>query len=439
MEENKKSDLPEIKTSLPGPKSKILIEKYIEQIGGEGRPSRTADKGYGCINEDMDGNKFLVFSQIANVTGYSTPEIINAATDQLKKRIIRGIAPPLVDFTEVLLGKLPVELSRGRVNYVVSGTESVGLSILIAREYTKRPLILSYHGSHHGYLGSTFQVSGDPRIKRSWRAKVSDVVYIPYPTCYRCPFKTQYQDCDLLCLRYIEEVLETVALPEHVAGLIIEPILVNGGLYIPPDEYMKGVMDICQKNEILLIADEVYTGVGKSGKFLVMDHWDITPDLLCLGKAIGGGFPLAVVVTRREITDIARGGVRFNGTFSGNLVACAAGIATIKYVEKNHLIENARKMGEYIIKSFRDMSKRKSMIGDVRGKGLLIGIELVTDKVTKEPASEDASKVVKAARENGLLIGSVGRDRNVLLLGPPLTISLEQTQMAIGILDRLIN
>ena len=268
---------------------------------------------------------------------------------------------------------------------------------------------------------------------------MSDVVYIPYPTCYRCPFKTQYQDCDLLCLRYIEEVLETVALPEHVAGLIIEPILVNGGLYIPPDEYMKGVMDICQKNEILLIADEVYTGVGKSGKFLVMDHWDITPDLLCLGKAIGGGFPLAVVVTRREITDIARGGVRFNGTFSGNLVACAAGIATIKYVEKNHLIENARKMGEYIIKSFRDMSKRKSMIGDVRGKGLLIGIELVTDKVTKEPASEDASKVVKAARENGLLIGSVGRDRNVLLLGPPLTISLEQTQMAIGILDRLIN
>ncbi len=438
MEENEKSDLPDIKTALPGPKSKILIEKYIELFGGERRPITAVNKGYGCISEDIDGNKFLVFSQ-TGVTGYSIPEIINASIDQLKKRILRGIAPPLLDFTEILLGKLPAELSQGRVNYVVSGTETVELAVLLARAFTKRPLILSYHGSHHGYLGTTFQLSGDPRIKSSWRAKVSDVVYIPYPTCYRCPFRLQYRDCDLLCLQYIEEVLETVALPEHIAGLIIEPILVNGGLYVPPDEYMKGIMDICQKNEFLFISDEVYTGIGKTGRFLVTDHWDITPDLLCLGKAIGGGFPLAAVVTRKEITDDTRGGVRFTGTFAGNLVACAAGIAIIEYIEKNHLLENARKMGEYIIKSFRDMSKRKNLIGDVRGKGLLIGVELVTDKITKKPASEDASKIVKAARENGLLIRSVGRYQNVLLLGPPLTISLEQTQMALGVLDRLIN
>ena len=439
MKETEKTNLPDIKTPLPGPKSKLLIEKYVKYFGGTRRPQMTVNKSYGCISEDVDGNKFLVFSQAACVTGYSTPEIVNASIDQMKKRIIRGIAPPLIECAEMLLSKLPGELGQGRVNYVVSGTETVELAILLAREYTKRPLILSYHDSHHGYLGTTFQLSGDPRIKSSWRAKVSDIVYIPYPTCYRCPFKLQYQDCDLLCLRYIEEVLETVALPEHIAGLIIEPILVNGGLYVPPDEYMKGIMDICQKNGFLLISDEVYTGVGKTGRFLTMDHWDITPDLLCLGKAIGGGFPLAVVVTKKEITDNTRGGVRFTGTFAGNLVACAAGIATIEYLEKNRLIENARKMGEYIIKSFRDMSKRKSLIGDVRGKGLLIGVELVTDKITKEPASEDASKIVKAARENGLLIRSVGRYRNVLLLGPPLTISLEQTQMAIGILDRLIN
>jgi len=439
MKENKKSNLPDIKTSLPGPKSKLLIEKYIKYFGDTRRPNITANKGYGCISEDIDCNKFLIFSQAASITGYSVPEIVNASIDQLKKRIVRGIAPPLLDFTEIILGKLPAELSQGRVNYVVSGTETVELAVSLARAYTKRPLILSYHGSHHGYLGTTFQLSGDPRIKSSWLAKVSDVVYIPYPTCYRCPFKQQYQDCNLLCLRYLEEVFETVALPEQTAGLIIEPILVNGGVYAPPDEYMKGIKAICQKNGMLLIVDEVYTGIGKSGRFLAIDHWNVTPDLLCLGKAIGGGFPLAVVITKREVTDNTRGGVRFTGTFAGNLVACAAGIATIEYIEKNHLIENAHKIGEYIIKSFKDMSKRKSLIGDVRGKGLLIGVELVKDKKTKKPASEDSSKIVKAAYENGLLVRSVGRYRNVLLLGPPLTISLEQTEKAIEILDRLIN
>lgn len=439
MKETEKINLPDIKTSLPGPKSKLLIEKYVKYFGGTRRPRMIVNKSYGCISEDVDGNKFLVFSQAACVTGYSTPEIVNASIDQMKKRIIRGIAPPLIECTEMLLSNLPGELGQGRVNYVVSGTETVELAVLLAREYTKRPLILSYHDSHHGYLGTTFQLSGDPGIKRSQTARISDIVYIPYPECYRCPFKQQYPDCDLLCLSYLEDVFETVALPHQVAGLIIEPILVNGGAYVPPDKYMKRVVDICKKNGIQLIADEVYTGMGKSGRFLTVDHWDITPDILCLGKAMGGGFPLAAVVTKREVTDDTRGGVRFTGTFAGNLVACAAGIATMKYIEKYHLVENAEKMGDYLMKSFKNMSERKNLIGDIRGKGLLIGVELVKDKRTKKPASEEALKVVKEAYENGLLIRSVGRYRNVLLLGPPLTISLEQAQKAIEILDRLIN
>jgi 4-aminobutyrate aminotransferase-like enzyme len=438
MKDSKKSNLPDIKTSLPGPKSKILIEKYANLFGIKNLPNIAANRGNGCIIEDLDGNEFLVFSQAACVTGYSNSEIINASIEQTKRRIIRGIAPPLIDCTEKLLSNLHGELSQGRVNFVVSGTESVELAVSFARAYTKRPLILSYNDSHHGYIGTPFQLSGDPRIKRSWRNKVSDIIYVPYPTCYRCPFKLEYQDCDLLCFTYLDEIFETVALPNQVAGILLEPILVNGGAYVPPEDYVRKISDFCQQNGVQLIADEVYTGVGKSGKFLVIDHWKITPDILCLGKAMGGGFPLAAVVTKREVTDNTHGGVRFTGTFQANLVACAASIATLEYIKKNHLTENATKIGNYLMESIKDLSKRKKLIGDVRGKGLLIGVDLVKDIESKTPAFKEASKIEEDAYKNGLLIRRVGRYRNVLLLGPPLTINQEQAERAVEILDNII-
>lgn len=451
MKDIKKSDLPYMKTSLPGPKSKLVIERYVKCFGEPTldhllhpndirRPRTAIHKGYGCMVEDIDGNKFLVLSQATCVTGYSNPEIINASMIQMKKMITRGLAlNPLLDFTELLLKNLPDKLSQGRVNHVVSGTESVILAVTLAREYKKRPIILSYHDSHHGFMGIPFQLSGDPRIKKGWKAKISDIAYIPYPKCYRCPFKQQYPDCDLLCLKYIENLFETVALTDQTAGLIIEPILVNGGMYVPPDDYMKGLFDICKKNDILLIIDEVYTGVGKSGKFMAKDLWKITPEILCVGKAIGGGFPLSAVVTKREVTDEARGSARSSGTFSGNLVACAAGIATMQYLEKHNLAKKAEKMGDYLIKSFEDISERKNSIGDVRGRGLLIGVDIVKDKETKESASNDASRIVKEAFDNGLMIRRVGRYRNILALTPSLTLSYEQADKAVEILDRLIN
>jgi len=440
MKEIKKSHLPDVKTSLPGPKSKMLIEKYIKYFGDIRRPRLAVKKAYGCIIEDVDDNKFLAFSQAADVLGYSNPEIIAASIHQMKKMISRGVASPsLLDFTEILLKKLPGELCQGRVNYVASGTEAVELAAVLAREYSKRPLLLSYHDSHHGYMGTPFQLSGDPRIKKSWTARINDIIHIPYPKCYRCEFEKRYPDCDLLCLRYLESIFETVASPDQIAGLLIEPILVNGGLYVPPDEYMRRLMDICQKNEIQLIDDEVFTGMGKSGKFLAANHWSITPDILCLAKAMGGGFPLAAVVTKREVTDNTRGGVKFTGTFQANLVACAASIATMEYIEKHRLAENAEKVGNFLIRSLKDMSERKSSIGDVRGRGLLIGVDLVENKETRDPASDESSRIVEKACDNGLLIRSVGRYGNILLLTPPLTLSFEQAEKGVEILDKLIN
>lgn len=439
MKEAKKINLPDVKTSLPGPKSIKIREKYSEFFGAVSVPKVAISKAYGCIMQDVDDNKFLSFSQAASVTGYSNPEIIDASIQQLRKMSIRGSASPTVlAYTEKLLSILPGELGRGRVNYVVSGTEAVELSVLLAREYTKRPIILSYRDSHHGYMGTPFQLSGDPRIKRSWTAKFSDIVYIPYPKCYRCEFQQQYPDCDVFCLRYLSNIFETVAPPSQIAGLVIEPILVNGGLYVPPDEYMLEIGDLCQRNGIQLVVDEVFTGFGKSGKLFTFEHWDISPDILLLAKAMGGGFPLAAVVTKREVTDVVRGGVKFTGTFQANLVACAAGMATIDYIEKKGLLENACKIGDYLIETLKELSEKKITIGDVRGKGLLIGVDLVKDKETKAPASDDAARIVHDALDNGLIIRNVGRYRNVLLLSPPSIVDQEQAEKALEILDHLI-
>ena len=368
-------DLPHVNTSLPGPKSAPLVNRYIECFGtrrGGVEPKFVVDKAYGCTIDDLDNNRFLVFSESCHVAGYCLTEIVDASIAQTRSLTShRGLGTfvPVLECAELLLSKLPGDLSRGRLTYCASGTEAVELAVSLARRYTKRPIILSYHDSHHGFIGTPFELSGDPRIKRGVSAKVSDIIHIPYPTCYRCPFSARYPDCGLVCLRHIESVFEAVLPADQVAGLIIEPVLVNGGSYVPPEDYMKGIVDICRRNEILLIADEVFTGFGKTGKFMAVEHWGIVPDILCLGKAMGGGFPLSAVITKRNVTDDVQGGAGFIGTFAGNPVACAASIATVKYIEEHHLTDKAEKMGKYLVDSIWEISKMKSSIGDVRGKG----------------------------------------------------------------------
>lgn len=429
---------PRIITAIPGPNSKLVIERYRTNFGERSSPKVAIDRAYGCIKEDLDGNRFLDFAQSLCVTGYSNPEVINASMEQMRRIIPREKgSPALLGFTELLLNNLPSNLKDGRVNFVVSGSEAVELAVQFARAYTKRPLILSYIDSHHGHVGTVFELSGEPNID-VWKSKISNIIHIPYPTCYRCPFKGEYPGCDLHCLEYIENLFETIALPNQIAGLLMEPILLNGGVYIPPDEYMRGISDFCMENGVQFIADEVYSGIGVTGEFLAVDHWKIKPEILCLGKALGGGYPIAAAVTRREITDGTRGGVVFTGTFAGNLVGCVAGKATLEYIEKKDLMNNARDQGKYLLRSLGELSEKKASIGDVRGKGLIIGVELVKDKGTKEPDPEEAASVIKRALENGLLLRRYGRYRNVLIITPPLTLCREQVDIALEILKKVV-
>jgi 4-aminobutyrate aminotransferase len=435
---NEKSLLPRIITEIPGPKSEQMIQRYRTTFGERGSPSVAIDRAYGCIKEDLDGNRFLDFAQSLCVTGYSNPDVINDSMEQIRRIIPREKgSPALLGFTELLLRYLPSNLKDGRVNFVVSGSEAVELAVQFARAYTERPLMLSYLDSHHGHVGTVFELSGEPNID-VWKSKISNIVHIPYPTCYRCPFKQDYPRCDLNCLEYIENLFETIATPDQIAGLLMEPILLNGGVYFPPKEYMRGITEFCKENRVQFIADEVYSGIGVTGKFLAVDHWNITPEILCLGKAMGGGFPIAAAVTRREITDGTRGGVVFTGTFAGNLVGCVAGKSTLEYIEKMDLMNNAREQGRYLLRSLSDLSENKVSIGDVRGKGLIIGVELVKNKGTKEPAPEEAASVINRALMNGLLLRRYGRYRNVLIMTPPLTLSREQADVALEILEKVV-
>lgn len=438
MGDSDKPVLPRIVTEVPGPKSRRLAERYRNIFGERGAPTIAVEKGLGCIKEDVDGNRFLDFAQSLCAVGYSNPDVVEASKRQLQEMIPRDKgAEALLGFTETVLRMLPGELREGRMNLVVSGSEAVDLAVHLARDYTKRPLILSYLDSHHGHVGTLFELSGEIGID-VWRAKLSDIVHIPYPTCYRCPFNQEYPGCDMLCLGYIENIFETIARPDQFAGILMEPILLNGGVYIPPEEYMEGIMDICRKHGILFVADEVYSGMGSSGEFLAVNHWGITPDILCLGKALGGGYPIAAVATRREITDETRGGVVFTGTFAGNLVGCAAGKATLDYIEKNDLIRKTRELGSYMLESLGSISEGKQSIGDVRGRGLTIGFELVKDKSTKEPDPEEALSVTRRAMGEGLLLRRYGRYRNVLIMTPPLTLSREQADIALEIIEKVV-
>jgi 4-aminobutyrate aminotransferase-like enzyme len=242
-----------------------------------------------------------------------------------------------------------------------------------------------------------------------------------------------------MCLNYLESTIETAALPEQIAALLFEPILVNGGMYVPPANYMKGIVKLCKDNDILIIMDEVYTGVGKSGNFLTVEQWGITPDILCLGKALGGGFPLAAVVTKREITDDTLGGVKFTSTFSGNLVACSTGLATINYLEKTHLDSNAIEIGNYLMKSLKDLGQERRRIGDVRGMGLLIGLDIVEDKDNGRPDGIYATNILRKAIENGLITRKVGRYNNILALTPPLVLTKTQAKEAVKIFGKIID
>lgn len=386
-------------------------------------------RGKGVYLYDIEGREYLDFvSGIATMNvGHSHPDVVEAICEQANLLIHGachiGYMEPYVEMVESIKSVAPGDLKSGKAILVNSGSEAVETALKLARYVTKRPMVLAFTDSFHGRsMGALALTSSNPLYRRNLTGLLSGVYHTPYPYCFRCPLKHGSPDqCGLACLNLVEKALETVLPVEDLAAIIVEPIAGEGGYIVPPDGFLSGLREICDRNDIMLIADEIQTGLGRTGKMFAVEHWDVVPDVLCLAKAVGGGMPLGVMLSKTEYIDkwppAAHG-----TTFGGNPIACRAGLATLKIINSERLIENAQKMGKLLLNKLTAVQKEYPIIGDIRGKGLMVGAELVNKDGT--PADEIIKTVIKEAGSEGVVLTKCGA--STIRFAPPLIINEAQ-------------
>ena len=441
----KLDDIPKIIVTPPGPKAKKLLEEdseYLMQSFVRWYPL-VVDRAEDCILIDVDGNKYIDLNAgIAVISvGHRHPKVIEAITKQCEKLLHYS----LTDFyyeSAVALAKKIVEIVPGKfkkkVFFCNSGAEAVEGSIKAARAYFKgsRPYIIAYIGSFHGRLFGAMALTSSKPVQRKWFSPLLPCVeHVPYPYCYRCPWKQEYPDCGYWCVDFIEEYyFKKYVPPDETACIIFEPIQGEGGYVVPPPNYWLKIKKLCEKYGILMISDEVQAGMGRTGKWFAIEHWNVAPDLITVAKGIAAGMPLGAIIGREEIMNLPKGS--HASTFGGNPVSCAAANAVIEIIKEENLLENATKIGEYTIKRFKEMQEKMEIIGDVRGKGLMIGVELVRNKETKEPAVKELSETLIRCFKRGIAV--IGAGKSTIRIAPPLTITRELMDKAIDIIEEVL-
>jgi len=432
---------PKLAGPVPGPKAKAAVEADRRLIS----PSYTrsyplvAKRGRGLRVEDVDGNEFLDFAAGIAVTstGHCHPEVVAAIQKQAAELIhISGTDfynEPLTQLAEKLSAIAPM---RGphRVFYGNSGAEAVECAIKLARYHTRRQHIIAFFGAFHGRtMGALSLTASKPQQKRRFGPLMPGVTHVRYPYAYRgCTGGPQEEEAfSLGCARYIEEKLfKTILPPEEVAAIVVEPIQGEGGYVVAPDNFLRELRAICDKHGILLVADEVQSGAGRTGKWWAIQHSGVEPDIVCMAKGIASGMPLGVCMSKAEVMDWVPGS--HASTFGGNPVSLAAALATVEILERE-AIGNAAKVGAKILDRLNGWKKTHALVGDVRGRGLMIGIELVKNKETREPAAELRNRVEEVAFEKGLII--LGCGETSIRLCPPLIVSEEEATVALDILE----
>jgi len=432
---------PKLSGPVPGPKAKAAVEADGRLIS----PSYTrsyplvAKRGRGCRVEDVDGNEFLDFAAGIAVTstGHCHPEVVKAIQKQAAELIhISGTDfynEPLTQVAEKLSAIAPM---RGphRVFYGNSGAEAVECAIKLARYHTGRQHIIAFLGAFHGRtMGALSLTASKPQQRRRFAPLMPGVTHVRYPYAYRgCTGGPQEEEAFALgCARYIEEKLfKTILPPEEVAAIIVEPIQGEGGYVVAPDNFLRELRAICDKHGIMLVADEVQSGAGRTGKWWAIQHSGVEPDIVCMAKGIASGMPLGVCMSKAEVMDWVPGS--HASTFGGNPVSLAAALATIDILEREG-IRNAAKVGAKMLERLNGWKKTHALVGDVRGRGLMIGVELVKDKATREPMTELRNRVEKVAFENGLII--LGCGETSIRLCPPLIVSEDEAMVGLDILE----
>lgn len=446
--ELKTAKLPRIKTVLPGPKAGEIVDlddKFISPSYTRSYPL-VIKSGRGAMIEDVDGNIFLDFNAGVAVcsTGHSHPKVVEA----IKRQVDEFIHISGTDYYYPHLPQLAEKLSRlapgafdKRVHFGNSGAEAVEGAVKLAMYSTRRQKLIGFFGAFHGRtLGALSLTASKAKQRSGFGRQALDVTHIPYANCYRCPYNLTQETCGAKeekgphCARVIEEQLfRTTVPPEECAAIIVEPIQGEGGYIVPPASFLQTIRRIADKYGVMVIADEVQSGMGRTGRMFASEHFDFVPDIMSLAKGIASGLPLGATVARREIMNWTPGA--HASTFGGNPVAIAASLATIELLEES-LIDNAARMGRFLLDGLNELKQKHEIIGDVRGKGLMIGIELVRDRASKEPAPDTMLQAEIALFNRGIVVQGCGI--STIRLSPPLVIDQEQCTFVLEALDEVL-
>jgi 4-aminobutyrate aminotransferase/(S)-3-amino-2-methylpropionate transaminase len=432
----------QIRTEVPGPKSKALLARREAAVprGPSLVTGIFAAKAEGPWIEDVDGNRYLDFAGgigCLNV-GHRAPLVEKAVREQAQKflHLCFGVTPyeGYVALAEKLNALAPGNSPKKTI-FINSGAEAVENAVKIARVYTKRPAVICFEDAFHGRTLLTMSLTSKTNpYKAGFAPFVSDIYRVPYAYCYRCSYGLTYPSCKVACASHLEETFKKVVSADAVAAIIAEPVLGEGGFMVPPKEFFPIIRDICNKYGIVFIADEVQSGIGRTGKYFAIEHYGVEPDLITTAKSLGGGLPIAAVTGRAEIMD-APGPGGLGSTFAGNPASCAAALAALETIEKEGLLARSTAIGKRFEERAKGWQKRWPLVGDVRGLGGMCALELVRDRQTREPADKETKEISKYCYEHGLITITAGTYNNIVRILVPLVISDEQLGEGFDVLE----
>ncbi len=433
---------PSIQTPLPGPNARKLIQlddTYVSPSYTRDYPL-VADRGKGLWITDVDGNEFLDFTAGIAVcsTGHCHPKVVSAIKDQADKLLHMSgtdfYYTPQIRLAEKIAQLAPGE-SIKRVYFGNSGAEAVEAAFKLARWHTRRELNIAFFGAFHGRTMGALSLTASKSIqKKHYNPLVPGITHIPYPYCYRCPYNLCHPECDTFCVKWIEETLFRTTIPaEEVAAIFVEPIQGEGGYIVPPPEFHQKIFELTRKYGILYVADEVQSGMGRTGKMFASEHFGVVPDIMSLAKGIASGMPIGAMVSHTDIMNWEAGS--HASTFGGNPLSCQAALATIELLE-TELMENAVVQGDRLMAGLKEQQKSLECLGDVRGKGLMVGAEIVKDRENKIPAPDWRNRILNRAFEKGLLL--LGCGQNTVRFCPALTVDADEIDLCLTIFEEVV-
>jgi 4-aminobutyrate aminotransferase len=435
--------LVDLSTDIPGPKARDYVARDKEFVS----PSYTRaypfvmERGEGSLAWDVDGNRYIDFNAGVAVaaTGHAHPRVVKAIQDQAAKFIHMAgtdfYYAVQIELAEKLNSLVPGDEPK-QLFFTNSGAETVEAALKLARFHSGRPCVLAFLGSFHGRTMGALSLTASKVVqRRGFAPLLPGVTHVPYGYCYRCAYNLKYPSCDLYCVDYIEKTLFKQLVPgDEVAAVFVEPIQGEGGYVVPPPEYHTRLKELAERWGILFVADEIQMGMGRTGKWFSIEHWGVTPDITLIAKGIASGMPLGAMVARKDLMSWPFGA--HGTTFGGNPVSCAAATATIEVIEEEGLVENAARMGERLLTAVGGMISRHEAIGEVRGQGLVVGVELVRDRQTKEPAPELRDDIIARAFTKGLLL--LGCGLSTVRFMPALTIDADTVDAGLTIFEEAL-